>query len=91
MAKWIIGSNEFYMHCSNCGTTSEKATNFCSYCGEKIEKDETIGTCEFCEYMHEVILRYDDEKILRPECWGQKNPTRVKYTDSCKNFKQREA
>ena len=38
MAKWVIGSNEFYLHCSNCGTVSEKATNFCSYCGEKNRK-----------------------------------------------------
>ena len=91
MTKWIIGSNAFYLSCSNCGELFSEATAYCPHCGEKIGDNEPIGFCEDCEYMHELVLRYnDDEKVLRPECWGQKNPIRVKYTDSCKDFKQRE-
>lgn len=93
MAKWIkaeCSEKDGDANCSNCGHWDWSDCNYCSNCGEKMKDSEPIGFCEDCEYMHELVLKYDDQKILRPECWGVKNPVRVNYKDSCKDFKQRE-
>ena len=89
MGKWIIGSNAFYLSCSNCDGLSSEATNYCPHCGEKMKETEITGFCEDCEYMHELVFKSDEQKILRPECWASKTPTRVNYRSSCGSFKMR--
>ena len=95
MATWIINPDGYFPYCSECGYEPERPklhadnrTPFCPNCGEKMKKEveDQKGTCETCRYMHEVERKYDDKKVLIPECWGTPEPYAVSYSDTCKDY-----
>ena len=100
MATWIINPDGYYPYCSKCGYEPEvprihadNRTPFCPQCGERMKKEfeeKTQGKCKICEYMHEERYEYDDQTILIPHCYGQKNAPKVLYTDTCKDFQKKE-
>lgn len=44
--------------CSNCGTSLDKTSKFCSSCGEKVFKKEPVPTCPECKTTYEIGTRF---------------------------------
>ena len=95
MAKWIkaeCSEKDGDANCSNCGHWDWSDCNYCSNCGENMKEEikQTQENCKICKYMREERYEYDDQVVLIPHCFGQKNAPKVKYSYCCKDFKKRE-